>query len=206
MQIRYEKYLNMLRGVQRFLDVYGAGLGGINSTSLRRSLDTLTDEILTLAASQASAALRLRARYQREQAMAEALRRQYLRPIAGIIKSHLPSGKARNGMHVPYGAASTTTVVTSARAFAEIVSANPEVFEDFDEDLGQRLGNAVDDVERFVTDKRQQRATRSHATAGIREAVSRARRVVAALDAIVKARLHGNEKLLVRWRHVVTTR
>jgi hypothetical protein len=203
MQKKYQHHLIALTSAQQFLDTNNTVLGEINATAARKLLDKATDDLRALSVSQQGAARAAQNGRQTEFKLTEALKRNFLRPIAKIANAQLPSETELGNLMVPDSHAPTMSVITVARDMANLVDAYPTVFADRGENLGPRLRAATDEVERSITGKIEHRTVRVKATKTIPQTVAHARRVVAALDTMVKAELNGADTMIDQWRNAV---
>jgi hypothetical protein len=203
MERKYQHHLIALTSAQQFLDTNNTVLGEINATDARKLLDKATDDLRALSVSQQGAAREAQNGRQTEVKLTEALKRNFLRPIAKIANALLPTETELGNLIVPNSNATTMAVVTVARDMANLVEQHPATFTDRGQNLGPRLRAATDEVERSITGKIEHRTVRVKATKTIPQTVAHARRIVAALDTMVKAELNGTDTMIDQWRNAV---
>ena len=207
MQLRYTQMLAALRQAPEFLDTNGDRLATINSGGARVALDESIAGLATLAKSQSKHTTAKTGELANERRQARTLRRDHIKPIVRLAQLKVPEIAQLEPVRVPPARSNSTELVVHALALADLVT--PYYAElhaaGLAADFIDSLRAAADRVLGAVGGKGGHLRQQVGATGAIDKAVIAARRVVNAVDALVRAKLDENEKLTGEWSKVVRT-
>lgn len=202
MQLKYSQFLAALRQAQNFLDTNTAVLGIINASGARRELDAAATQLEALGETQGSQLRQGRGERTNELRLARSLRRQHIRPIVRIARAKVPQVAQLSAMSLPPLKTNSTALATQAGEIADAVQPNAQVFVDagLPADFIARMRTAAAQLVQSIGGKGSHRSQRIGATTALDKEVQQARRVVAVLDALVRAQLDEQEPLVSEWR------
>ena len=203
MRLQYSQFLAACRQTTQFLDAKASALGTIPTSGARKQLDDASAELESLGQRQGAhrklgeGALHVETRLDR------ALRRQHMRPVVRIIKAKLPDVTELSAVRLPPFGSNSTALATSARELATAVEPYAAVFVEagLPADFLDRIRAAADLLVQTVNGKGSHRVGRTGATDGLDKAVSKARKVVRVIDALVRAHLTEEDPLVTEWRN-----
>ena len=207
MQLRYVQMLAAIRQAPTFLDANGDRLATINSGGARVALDETITGLATLAQSQSKHTTGKTGELASERRLARALRREHIKPIVRLAQLKVPEIAQLESVRVPPARSNSTSLVVHALALADVVT--PYYAElhaaGLAADFIDSLRAAADRVLGAVGGKGGHLRKQVGATDAIDKAVIAARRVVNAVDALVRASLGENDQLIGEWSKVVRT-
>jgi hypothetical protein len=125
-------------------------------------------------------------------------------PIAKIARLELASTPELMSLSLPKGQPTVERLAALANGMAQAVAPYTDVFirTGMAPDFIQALRTASDDMVQALKDRTQSKGKVRTATSALRNKLSRARKVVHLLDAMVKSELVGNQDLLAGWKLV----
>lgn len=190
-----------LRAVQAFLDANATALAGVVSSGARKRLDDVIVALDGHAGLQSGSNLAARSATQTQRALREALLRDHMAPIAKIAASELPDSPELEPLRLPLGDPSPERLWALATGMAAAAAQHADVFTTagLPPDFAAQLNTAADAMLASVDQREQSRATRIGATQGIKTLLSTGRKIVHALDALVKSVLKSDPPLLAAW-------
>jgi hypothetical protein len=209
MQTTQGTVLEMMRGVQGFLDTNAAALGGVVRSGSRHQLDDLVLQLSGHASTQSSSSQTAKAATAQAKALRTALMRDHLQPIAAIAAVDLPANPAlQAAFKLPKGRPTPEKLVAFARGVAENAAKYADVFIAalMPDDFIAQLNAAADALLATVTDRKQSSQKRGTATSGLKRQVSDANRVLSVIDKAVKSALKDNPALLDGWNQIKKVR
>ncbi|MFI5312018.1 MAG: hypothetical protein ACHQQ3_12335, partial [Gemmatimonadales bacterium] len=202
MLLRDTQRLAALRDIRRYFDRNHGPFAAYNASGSRTSLDTLTEELGTLAHEHEEHRIGARAERAREVRLADELRRKHFRVIVdaqALLEDSLPGlGRIR----FPRRRTNSTVLATRARALARALRRHTKVFLEFGlkPDFLARLRADAAALKAAVLAKGAHRGARLRTTHAIADAVSRARHQVRVADAFVRAAVEPGSPLLAEWQ------
>jgi hypothetical protein len=194
--------------VKAFLETNAAKLAGVVQTGARRKLDDAIAELASHVTIQSGSFLDAKGSTQRHVALRAALLRDHMAPIAKIAAADLPNTPAVKPLRMPKGRPTAEKLSAAAYGMGEAAAKFADTFTGagLPADFVNRLTGAADAMIAALGDRTQSRGQRSGATKGLQATLSRGRKTVAVLDAMVKSALHSDPSLLAEWNAVKRVR
>ncbi len=191
-----------LRRAQHYLDDRTDGLGPLNQTPARATLDDVVTKLEAHALEQGTTTLQARGDTNLQRQLAAELRVQHMRPIAKFARANLRG--------VPEFAALTASgkdvqgemLVDAALAMAAAAKPHEQAFVEakFPTDFLTTLTATAEAVRASIDTRSQKTGRRSGATKGIAAELARGRTAVNTLDAVITKLLAGDAAGLAEWR------
>lgn len=198
------KRLEALRGMQQLLADYGARFPDLMRGEARKELDKVTRELDQLALSQGVNAFRTRGERKHEAKLATALRVNFFGPLIAVGKLDEFVGTAIGLIRYPYRRTNTTKLVIAARSAIRVASRwRAKVGRAVAADFLERFAAAADQLEASTGIKGSTRISRTGSTRAIDDRIKWARKVVSAVNALVRAGLDDDDPLLAPWDSLV---
>ena len=190
-----------LENAQAFLSENAAALGGVVTTGARAMLDDSLVELSNHASVQNGQTRAGKSAIARRQALRTALIRDHMTPIAKIARLELAGTPELVSLSLPKGQPTVEQLAALANGMAQAAAPYADVFirAGMTPDFIQALRTASDDMVQALKDRTQSKGKVRTATSALRNKLSRARKVVHVLDAMVKSALVGNQDLLAGW-------
>jgi hypothetical protein len=192
---------------RRFLDRHARMLTAVNESPVRVTLEELICSLEWYESAQRAAFARKVRHTARRRALRETLRSEHLRPIVEVAHAKSAEHPMLSGLRMPDGNLNDTRLGFAARAIATVAGDHRDVFLDlgFEGDFVDKLVAATDALRAAEAQDIRYRMQSGHATRSIADLVSRARKHARLLDALVMARLAGNDRLIAEWRTATTS-
>jgi hypothetical protein len=200
--------LQTLQDVQRFLELHKDKLGAVPASGARAALDQVIADLSAHVGDQAGGNLETRGATRRYRALRGVLLYEHMNPIAKIARAELPRTPAIEPLKMPPGNVSAQRLASLAQGMADTAVQYTDVFvgQGLPADFAQQLLTARDGMLESVTGRNQSLAKRRGATQALKQRLSRARRVVAVLDAMVTPALADEPALLASWKTIKRVR
>lgn len=208
MDTRQGTALQTLQDVQRFLELHKDKLGQVPTSGARAALDQVVADLSGHVGDQAGGNLETRGATRRYRALRGVLVYEHMKPVARIAQAELPRTPAIEPLKMPRAGVSAQRLASLAQGMAETAAQYTDVFvgQGLPADFAQKMLGARDEMLESVTVRNQSVAKRRGATQALKERLSRARRVVAVLDAMVTPALAGEPALLASWKTIKRVR
>ena len=202
MQQKQMQFLGALRSGQRFLDDNEAALGDMSASQSRRELDQVVARITQLASEQDTSRMRAVGERTRERRLAKLFHRRHLRPIIAMAKLHLPMAPQLASITAPREGRNVTQLVEQGRAIADAVEPFEDIFVEraLRPDFLGRLRAAADELVESTANKTALRTTRTGATESLADEVKVARKVLAVINAMIRAVPDLPAPLITEWQ------
>jgi hypothetical protein len=199
---RDSRRLGALRDIQQWFDVEDTDLRAVSRSAMRRALDAAVVDLVTNATLQGQSRILARGERDRERRLANALRVKFFRPIVKIVRGQEDELRSLGPIRYPWRRTNTTALATDAHSVAKLVSRKAHVFIriGMHGQFVARFHAAADELVQSTTAKGAYRGNGVKATKAIALALSEARLVVSALDAMVCAVLEPEDRRLTEWR------
>jgi hypothetical protein len=200
MQTDQGNTLQSLRAVHAFLDQNAAKLTGVVNTGARQSLDDTIAQLSIHVTDQTGNNLAAQGATQKKASLRAALLRDHMAPIARIAAAKLPTSPAIE-LKMPRRGPATETLAALAYGMAQAAAPFSAEFvaAGLPEDFIPQLNAAADAMLEAVNERTQNRGKRGGATTGLKEKLSKGRKIVHVLDAFVKSALQDDPPLLANW-------
>jgi len=194
--------LNALENTRRFLSDHAEKLGTVITPAVRQKLDDVIAELSSTATAQDQYTRDRRGAFAVQEASRTALVREHMGPIAKIAKLELPHVPEMMKLSLPDKRLSVQQLGAHADGMAEAARPHASVFINAGRkpDFVERLGIAADRMRAAAIDGAQGRVRITTATSGLRQKLSRARKVVHVLDAFVKEAAGSDKALMDGWK------
>lgn len=201
MQSKQATVLNTLVRVQRFLDVNGDKLDGINQSGYRKILDDVVENLSGHAVNQTSSKHAVSAEAAKGRALRNALRLNHMRPIASVAAAQLRNVPEFVSLRMPPANSRARTLIDWAASMAKAADpyAGTFVGAGLPADFLTQLKAAADAVSATIVNRDSTRAAQRGATAGLNAEASRGRSAVKVLDSLVEPLIAGDISLLSQW-------
>jgi hypothetical protein len=132
------------------------------------------------------------------------LRNEHLVPLSRIVRSRVPGALVpkMEEFRVPSVTATDHTLITEAKAMAELAQEYWEVLRDFGigQDFVDRLRAAIEAFHKSIISRDSHVALRTNATTALDLRMSRARRVIGAMTGIVEHQFASRPEIVREWR------
>ena len=204
MQTAQGNTLQSLRAVHAFLDENAAKLAGVVNSGARQKLDDTIAQLATHASDQTGHNLAAQGATQKKAALRAALLRDHMAPIARIAAAELPASPEVEPLKMPRGTPATETLASLAYGMAQAAAPFSAAFiaAGLPQDFVAQLTGAADAMVAAINEHTQSRGKRGGATMGLKEELSKGRKIVHVLDAFVKSALKDDPPLLANWNMV----
>jgi hypothetical protein len=188
--------------VQRFLDANAETLAHVNESAPRKDLDAALDAVTTHAVDQGAGTIGARGETAKQHALASALRRKHMSPIARIARAKLRDVPEFTALRMPSGKVIGLALVTAAESMADAARKFPEVFAVAGCQPGfvDRLVGAAADLNASLSVRVDNRSRARGATIGLKTRIREVKQSIALLDALVRQTLDEHDGLLAKWR------
>ena len=204
-----ERVLEACRRVQSFMDANATLVDSINKSATRKELDTVTAELSDSAGVQATGQITATGESANQRILRLALR-DHMQRIAAVAALRLKDVPQFASLTMPSSHASVRSLIAHATAMGNAAQVYQETFLDagLQPDFIATLGAAAMALAASRDVRANARGKRSNATGALKQASTRARHVLKALNPIVVHALSAdsaNAGLLAEWkaaRHV----
>lgn len=205
MQLRFTQMLAALRQALAFVTENASKFPDVVSGGGGRALSEAIDGLATRAVAQATHQLGHVGGIQSEKRLARALRRFHINPLVKVAQLAVPDVAELTAVQIPPTRSNNTELATKAIAMANAVEAfeGPLTAAGLRADFRPRMIAAAKALLDAVGGKKGHRRGRVGATGAIEKQVEVCRRVVTAVDSLVKAAVPEHDQLLVEWAAVV---
>src|SRR5665213_3480387 len=201
MQQQQQRILDSLRRVQDFLDAHTDTVGALGTSEGRKQLDAAVSALATHTDGQGSLTLQMSGQTSQQTALATALRKSHMAPVAKFARAKLRSAPdfaalTKSGLHLQPRA-----LIRVARAMATAAAPYADAFTTggFPPDTITQLGAAASALETAMVDRQNANVSRVLATKGIQQELNKGREAVAMLNAVVSKQLVDNPTVLAAW-------
>jgi hypothetical protein len=207
MQTKQGAVLESLRAVNSFLDENADRLGDVVHSGARQKLADALAELDAYATEQTAAGLAAEGATKMKRMLQRRLRRRHMRPIARIARSDLPATTALE-LKMPKGRPTAQRLAAHAEGMAKAAAPFADAFisAGLPPDFLARLNAASSELVAAVSDRTQSRGRQSGATAGLKQRLSSARKLVHVLDTLIEAEVEDDEALLANWHMIKRVR
>jgi hypothetical protein len=205
MQLRFTQMLSALRQALAFVTQYASKFPDIASGGAGSALSDAIDGLASRAVAQATHQLGTVGQLQSEKKLARALRRNHINPLVRVAKLAVQDVAELTAVQIPPSRSNNTELATKAIAMANAV----EQFEaaliagGLRPDFRPRMFAAAQALLDAVSGKKGHRRGRVGATGAIERQIEVCRRVVSAVDSLVKASIPEHDPVLVEWDAVL---
>ena len=204
MKNQQERVLEACRRVQSFMDANATLLDNINKSATRKELDGVTTELSDAAGAQATGRIAATGESSNQRILRLALR-DHMHRIAAVAALRLKDVPQFEALTLPSSHASVRTLIAHAKAMGDRAQAYQETFLDagLPADFIATLGAAATALSASSDVRAAARGKRANATGALKQASTRARHVLKALNPIVAHALStdsANAGLLAEWR------
>jgi hypothetical protein len=203
--------LETLRAIVFFIDKYADRLGPVVKSGSRRQMDQLITELDELAIRQATNATVLSGA-EKAKELRQDLVEKHMKPIVQIASVDLPRTPELAKLRVPKGSPTPEKLVKAAEQMRELAAPHAQTFIDagLPETFLADLTAAAAAFMIFSAKRKGSAGTGKAATSGIKEGISRATRIVKALDGLVLKQLDrrspDDQLLRAEWAFVKKVR
>lgn len=208
MQSRQANRLQALRAADEFLSANAAAFDAVANSGIRRRLARTIAALDAIVAEQAASTFAAQGRTSRYRALRRALIRDHMAPIACIAQADLIPTPMVDALRMPKYNWSAARLAAAAHGMA--LAAAPFsadfVWAGLRPGFVQDLAAAADAMGQALTDRALSRGRVTGATTGLAETLASARRLVDAIDALLKGALVHDPALLAAWTHVKRVR
>jgi hypothetical protein len=203
--------LETLRAIVLFIDQYAERLHLVVKSGSRRQLDQLVTELDGLALRQSTSAT-IMSGAEKARELRQDLIEKHMRPIVQIASVDLPRTPELARLRIPRGTPTPEKLVKAADQFREIAAPHAKTFIDagLPENFLEELDAAAKAFMEFTARRKTSVGAGVAATTGIKDTISRANRVIKALDSLVLKQLDrrspDDQLLRTEWRSVKRVR
>jgi hypothetical protein len=202
---------NMLRSltnVQSFLDEHAGRLAGVVTLGIRKQLDDAIVELSEVATDQQDHTIAAQQLTQRQRSLRTILLQDHMEPIANIARVDLPQTPELEPLRLPTRRLSIARLAVAARAMGKAAQRHNDVLlaTGLPVDYLAQLEAATDAMVKSLNDRDASRGKMTGATTGLREKLSRGRRIVRVINTFVRKALRGDATLLRNWTSVKRVR
>jgi hypothetical protein len=204
MRITHKQAIQVFRRIRDFLGQNSPPVSYGSVEKLVDQLKVVIDRLETFAREQSARASLAQAGTRIKRALAVAIRREFLRPIARAARALFPADTALLQTFPIPKVRDYEGTIAAAEAMAQNASAHKQRFVDagFPDDFVERLQQAADDLREGMDARAEEFGKRSASTAGLRAEYARGRELVRVLDAMVAPRLVSAPERLAEWRTI----
>jgi hypothetical protein len=203
MKASQTRILQSFRRVQGFLDANTTGLTTATFHTQRTLLDDIVTKLTGHAIEQDASVIDHRGGTQNLAALRTALLENHMRPIAQIARALLSNVETISVLRMPVRFVSTEQLVTAAAAMKQAAAPFAEVFIEHGrpQDFIERLGAAAVAVRQVVDDRFRAQGRRVGATVGVVSELTRGRRAVQLIDAVIRPVVRNDPQLFAEWKN-----
>jgi hypothetical protein len=179
--------LEKLRAVQLFLEKYITRLVNVGNSGSRRQLDQAVADLENLAESQATSE-NTTSRAPKARELRHDLIEKHMLPILRLASVNLPRTPELAKLAIPKGTPTPERLVLAAKVMGQVVTPFAQTFIDagLPPTFLEELDAAANAVANFAADRKRSIGVGKAATEGIRATLSRAGRVITALEALIR--------------------
>ena len=208
MQQHQGNMVSSLRDIEEFLDGNAVKLAGVVQSSLKANLRDAIVELDGHAADQSGNTTEAQSSTARHRAERTALTRDLMAPIARIARVQLPGVVGIETLRMPKTRINAEQLAAAARGMAIAAAPYAATFiaAGVPADFATQLNSISDAMLGFRITRAQSIGRVSGATERLRDRLTEARRVVHAIDALVKTTLKDDPTLLASWNQVKRVR
>ena len=201
MKLRQGNTLTSLETTRRFLDDNAAALAGVITAEPRLKLDDSIAELSSAATEQNQYTRDRKGSFAVQEMYRTALLREHMTPIAKIAKLELSHAPELVKFSLPRKRVTIQQLGALADGMAEAARPHAQVFLEAGRkpDFLERLKNAANQMRTAAYEGAQGRARIKKATTNLDQKLSRGRKVVHMLDALVKEAVGNDKALLDSW-------
>lgn len=202
MKTKQARILDTFQRVQRFLDDNAPALGDINSSGTRKDLDRLITALNQHAVAQEVNRRLASAETVRTRVLTNALLINHMRPIARIASAELTDVPGFAALGMPTHHETPRRLIAAAGAMAEAAGGFTETFisAGLPADFIERMTAAAARLDDSLGQRGSMVGSRTGATSGMEADITKARKSVKTLSALVEPMVQDNEALLAAWR------
>ena len=201
MQTKQGNMLQSLRNVEVFLDQNATQLDAVVQSDVRQRLTAAITSLQAQVSAQAEGSFGSKGATRKHKALRRALIRDHMIPIARIAAADLPDTPELHPLRLPRDGASAQRLAAAAYGMAETAQKYADVFTraTLPVDFAAQLTAAADAMIASIGDRTKNRLVRRGATAGLKNSLASARKIVGVLDALVRSRLQDQPSLVAAW-------
>ena len=204
MQLRQAHMLNSLRSAEDFVDTNRDTLGGVVNSSIRTTLRASISELSGHASEQTGNTLEARGSTQKHRADRAILLHDCMAPIASIARVELASTPEIEPLRMPKARTNVEQLLAAANGMAKAAAKHSPVF--IDAGLPTDFLTTLQSSAQTLLESHQARKASIGLAAGATQSLglklAQGRRVVQALDKLVRKELKDNPTLLASWNQV----
>jgi hypothetical protein len=204
MQYRFTRMLAGMRRGLELLSQYSGRLQKVNTQGAQLALQEVVDALSALAQAQTAHRFGRSGGVKTEKQLARILRVRHIAPLVRVSRMRVPEVAALEAVRMPERRSNGSETAQLALSMADAVA--PFVERLATAGLGPYFLNdlraAANDVLAAIALKEEHRRKSVGATEAIESAIENARKVVAAVDAMVVAEARDEQPLIGEWRAV----
>jgi hypothetical protein len=211
MQTHQGTSLEMLRAARLFLDQHPDRLALVIASGSRRQLDQAIADLDALVLQQATGGTIVSGKRVIAQLRQDLIEKHML-PISRIASVDLPQIPELSDLAMPRGKPTPEKLVGAARAMGQKAESFAQIFIDagMPADFLDELEHAATALATYAANRKARVAAGAKATLGIRATVSRAARVITAIDGLIRkvldAHAPADRLMLAEWKSVKRVR
>lgn len=196
--------LESLHSCKSFLDTNDERLAGVAQSGAGQKLIRTIVDLESHVAGQTGNQLASQIATRTQRALREALLRDHMRPIACIAKAELTETPELESLRMPAGKPTVERLAALAHGMGQAALPFAPLFaaHGLPGDFVVRLERAADAMVAALVDRRAHRGRRVGDTKGLKEKLSRGRKLVHVLDAMIQSALRDEPALLAHWNSV----
>ena len=204
MQTRQHHALFAFANAEAFINANADRLASVTDTGMRTKLSNLIVELKRNALGQGRSTLVAKGITQKHRQLRTILVRDHMNPIATIAAAELPRTPELAPLKKPGGRLTAANLALAARAMAEAAAPFSDVFVTAGRrtDFIAALRAASDAMQDALQHRALILGNRSGATSGLTVRIVAAKKVLRAVDSMVRAALGGDPELLREWSAV----
>lgn len=208
MQFNQEAVLETARQIQRFLDDNTALLDAVNQSTARKRLDETVAQLAAHSVTQVAGRRTAQGETAKQRALREALRSDYMQPIAVIASQQLRQQPEFKALRMPPWNLRGARLASVAQDMANAAEKYTDLFvqEGLPPDFVAQLRAATDRLDQSIGTRGQSRGLQAGATKGLKEQAKQARGLFRVLDSQVRPKLGTNDDLLRQWQLAIHVR
>ena len=205
MQTRQAHRLKALHNAKLFLETHTDRLPGVANGGAKQLLDGVIAEFVDHAWDQRSNDLRSQGSTHSYHELRKALIRDHLAPICALARVKFAGQPELHLFKLPRGNPHCQTLAAAAKVLADNVDKYRTVFIEagLPGDSTTRLREVTKAMCAAMADRTLRRGGRLGAGTGLRLKLAEGRRILHALDMLVKSEAHGDPALLSAWKDVI---
>ncbi|HTE46002.1 MAG TPA: hypothetical protein VK636_12200 [Gemmatimonadaceae bacterium] len=192
--------LESLRRAQSFLDDNSDALKAVNA-STRKQLDDVETQLSELSVTQDIGARGSKGETSRKHSLRQALRQNYMTPIAELAKLNLRDVPEFASLTLPPSSITPQREIAAASSMADAAEAHKQTFIDngLPPTFLDDLRTAAAAVTESLAGRSKHLNRRAGATMGLIAAEKRGRTMLRVLNALIKAHIGSNPELIGQW-------